>query len=136
MILTGVGVCLAGLPSLAWRHVEKEREMPEQQKKAAIKEFDFKKPSWRRSPASSGASFSYGLTPGGPIKQITTLQHGTTELWQGLPVLVVVLLGGFTTNFIWCALLNIKNKTGYQYFSASVRDRFPAASRKPLSRLP
>jgi L-rhamnose-H+ transport protein len=35
----------------------------------------------------------------------------------GLPVLVIVLLGGFTTNFIWCVLLNIKNKTGHEYFS-------------------
>ena len=35
-------------------------------------------------------------------------------------MLVVVLLGGFTTNFIWCVLLNIKNKTGYQYFSRDV----------------
>ncbi len=40
---------------------------------------------------------------------------------QGLPVLVVVLLGGFTTNFIWCVLLNIKNGTGYQYFRQSPR---------------
>ncbi|MEN6337994.1 MAG: L-rhamnose/proton symporter RhaT [Phycisphaerales bacterium] len=47
-------------------------------------------------------------------------------LWQGLPVLVVVLLGGFTTNFIWCILLNLKNRTGYQYFNSTLR-RQPAA---------
>ena len=34
---------------------------------------------------------------------------GTSTIWTGLPKLVVVLLGGFTTNFIWCVLLNIKN---------------------------
>ena len=43
------------------------------------------------------------------------------ELWQGLPALIVILLGGFTTNFIWCMLLNIKNKTGYQYLASHVR---------------
>jgi hypothetical protein len=42
-------------------------------------------------------------------------------LWQGLATLPVLLLGGFTTNFIWCVLLNIKNKTGYQYLAAYVR---------------
>jgi hypothetical protein len=42
-------------------------------------------------------------------------------LWQGLPVLIIVLIGGFTTNFIWCVLLNLKNKTGYQYLSGTVR---------------
>ena len=36
-------------------------------------------------------------------------------------LLVVVLLGGFTTNFIWCVILNIKNRTGYQYVAAQVR---------------
>ena len=43
------------------------------------------------------------------------------ELWQGLPALIVILLGGFTTNFIWCVLLNLKNKTGYQYLASQVR---------------
>ena len=51
-------------------------------------------------------------------------------LWTGLPKLVVVLLGGFTTNFIWCVLLNIKNRTGYQYF-ASAR---PARACRPERR--
>jgi L-rhamnose-H+ transport protein len=38
----------------------------------------------------------------------------------GLPF-TVVLLGGFTTNFIWCVLLNLKNRSGYQYFSSHIR---------------
>ena len=63
------------------------------------------------------ACFAYGLAAGRPIKSLT-LMHGTPTLWQGLPVLVVVLIGGFTTNFIWCLALNIKNKTGFQYFTS------------------
>ena len=43
-------------------------------------------------------------------------------LWQGLPPLVVLLLGGFTTNFIWCVLLNLKNRTGYQYLASHVKE--------------
>ena len=35
---------------------------------------------------------------------------------------MVLLLGGFTTNFIWCVLLNIKNQTGYQYLASHVRE--------------
>ena len=49
------------------------------------------------------------------------MQHGTTPLWQGLPVLVVVLAGGFTTNFVWCVILNIRNRTGSQYINSAVR---------------
>jgi L-rhamnose-H+ transport protein len=67
------------------------------------------------------ACFAYGLAAGDPIKTLT-MKHGTPDLWQGLPVLVVVLIGGFTTNFIWCLILNIRNKTGYQYFSSTSRN--------------
>src|SRR5262249_25972532 len=31
---------------------------------------------------------------------------------------IVVLIGGFTTNFIWWVWLNFRNRTGHQYFSA------------------
>jgi L-rhamnose-H+ transport protein len=41
-------------------------------------------------------------------------------------VLVVVLAGGFTTNFIWCVILNIRNRTGYQYYESEIRGRIPA----------
>ena len=66
------------------------------------------------------ACFAYGLAAGNPIKSLT-LQHGTPTLWQGLPGLVVVLIGGFTTNFLWCLGLNIRNQSSYQYFSPTAR---------------
>jgi len=47
--------------------------------------------------------------------------HDKHSLWTGLPVLIVVLLGGFTTNFIWCLILNIRNRTGYEYLAAVQR---------------
>ncbi len=53
-------------------------------------------------------------------------------LWQGLPVLVVVLLGGFTTNFVWCVVLNVKNKTGHQYFSRTYRDHAPGREQETI----
>jgi len=74
------------------------------------------------------ACFAYGLAAGDPIKQIT-VRHGTAPLWQGLPVLVVVLAGGFTTNFVWCVILNFRNRTGYQYFHREIRIDDP----EPLS---
>jgi hypothetical protein len=47
--------------------------------------------------------------------------HAKHHLWTGLPVLIVVLLGGFTTNFFWCMFLNFRNKTGYEYFARELR---------------
>jgi len=65
---------------------------------------------------------------GGDVKKYVA-KH---TLWQGLPVLVVVLLGGFTTNFIWCMLLNFKNKTGYQYFSSTTRSELPQKEKETI----
>jgi L-rhamnose-H+ transport protein len=55
------------------------------------------------------------------------LAAGTSLIWTGLPKLVVVLLGGFTSNFIWCVALNLRNRTGYEYFSRMLRaERHPS----------
>jgi len=77
------------------------------------------------------ACFAYGLAAGDPIKKLT-LHHGTSTLWQGLPVLVVLLLGGFTTNFIWCVILNFRNRTGRQYFSSEIRGAQLEKSAEPI----
>jgi L-rhamnose-H+ transport protein len=61
---------------------------------------------------------SYGMAAGKPIAEIA-LQHGAPNIFQNLPVLIVVLAGGFTSNFIWCVMLNIKNKSGGDYLNAS-----------------
>ena len=133
VVLAGVGVCLAGIAIAGLAGMSKEREMSAKQKQTSIKEFNFKKGILMATFSGvMSASFSYGLDAGEPIKQITTQQHGTPDLWQGLPVLVVVLLGGFTINFIWCVLLNIKNKTGYQYFSATVRNDAPSRQEETI----
>jgi L-rhamnose-H+ transport protein len=31
------------------------------------------------------------------------------------------MFGGFTTNFIWCVLLNIRNGSGYEYLATEQR---------------
>src|SRR5262249_205565 len=54
--------------------------------------------------------FAYGLAAGEPIRQLT-LTHATDPLAHALPVLVVVLLGGFTTNAVWCLFLILRNRS-------------------------
>jgi len=132
VILVGVVICLLGIAVAGMAGTSKEREMSDAQKKAVIKEFNFKKGLLVATFSGvMSASFSYGLAAGDPIKVIA-LKHGAPVLWQGLPVLVVVLLGGFTTNFIWCVLLNIRNKTGYQYFSAAIHNHNPGRENETI----
>jgi L-rhamnose-H+ transport protein len=128
VILAGVAVCLLGIAFAGAAGVSKEREMSDEQKRASIKEFDLKRGLLVATFSGvMSACFAYGLAAGDPIKAIT-VQHCTSALWQGLPVLVVVLAGGFTTNFIWCLVLNNRNQTAYQYFHSEIRGKVPTRS--------
>ena len=122
VILLGIFVCLLGIAAAGLAGVYKEKAMSPEQQKVTIKEFDLKKGVGVATLSGvMSACFAYGLAAGDPIKALT-IRHGTPDLWQGLPVLVVVLLGGFTTNFIWCVILNRRNKTGHQYFTSIYRE--------------
>jgi len=122
VILFGIFVCLAGITAAGFAGISKERVMSPEQQKAAIQEFDLRKGiGVALLSGVMSACFAYGLAAGDPIKALT-LQHGTAKLWQGLPVLTVVLIGGFLTNFIWCLILLARNKTGYQFFDANIRE--------------
>jgi len=119
--LAGVGVCLLGIAIAALAGYTKEQQMPEEQKKKAIKEFSFKKGILVATFCGiMSACFAFALQAGKSINAASEAA-GTDKIWTGLPTLPVLLLGGFTTNFIWCVLLNFKNGTGYQYLAAYVK---------------
>jgi L-rhamnose-H+ transport protein len=132
VILSGVAVCMLGIVFAGSAGMSKEKEMSDEQKRSAIREFDLKRGLLVATFSGvMSACFAYGLAAGDPIKVLTT-RYGTPVLWQGLPVLVVLLLGGFTTNFIWCAALNLRNRTGYQYFSSRLRGAMPLKSSRAV----
>ncbi len=119
--LAGVAICIFGIAIAALAGYTKEREMPEEEKKKAIAEFNFRKGVLVATFSGiMSACFAFALTAGNPIAD-ASLAAGTDKIWTGLPKLVVVLAGGFTTNFIWCAILNFRNRTGYQYLASHAR---------------
>jgi len=119
--LAGVAICLFGIAIAAYAGLTKEREMPAAQKQASIAEFSFSKGLLVATFCGiMSACFAFGLTAGNPIS-VASVAAGTTPIWSGLPKLVVVLLGGFTTNFVWCLILNVRNRSGYQYLASQVR---------------
>ena len=124
VILLGIGVCLVGIAIAGMAGVYKERAVSVSSQQSAIKEFNLKK-GFLVALISGvmSACFAYGLAAGDPIKALT-VRAGTPPLWQGLPVLIVVLIGGFTTNFIWTVYLNIRNKTGHEYLASELPVRF------------
>lgn len=119
--LAGVGICLVGIAIAALAGYTKESEMPAEQKRKAIKEFNFRKGILVATFCGiMSACFAFALQAGKSINA-ASLAAGTSSIWTGLPTLPVLLLGGFTTNFIWCVLLNIKNGSGYQYLASHVK---------------
>ena len=120
VILLGIAVCLIGIAIAGVAGIYKERSMPVIAQQSSIKEFSLKK-GFLVALVSGimSACFAYGLAAGDPIKAMT-IRAGTPPLWQGLPVLVIVLLGGFTTNFIWTVYLNVRNKTGHEYLASEL----------------
>jgi L-rhamnose-H+ transport protein len=122
IVVLGVGVCLVGIVFSGLAGVSKERELTREHKEGTIAEFNFVKGLVVATFAGvMSACFAYGLAAGKPIANSAAAQlaaGGRSGLWQNLPVLVVVLLGGFTTNFIWCVILNARNRTAHQYTRA------------------
>jgi L-rhamnose-H+ transport protein len=62
--------------------------------------------------------FAFGLAAGAPIATITRARlvaAGHADLWANLPVLIVVLWGGFITHFIWSAVLIARNHSLGQF---------------------
>ena len=115
--LIGVGVCLVGIAVTGMAGMSKERELSPEKKQETIKEFNFFKGiAVATFSGVMSAGMAYGFRAGEPIAQVA-LRYDTPHLWQNLPVLCVILTGGFTTNFVWCAALNIKNRSGGDYIN-------------------
>ncbi len=132
VILIGIVVCMLGIAIAGMAGMSKEREMTEDEKKSSIKEFNFFKGILVATFSGVfSACFAMGLDAAAPIAELSA-RHGTPALWTGLPKLCVVLAGGFTSNFIWCVILNIKNRTGYQYFSGRLSQGQPKRENEAL----
>ena len=125
VILLGVVVCLLGIGVSGLAGMAKEKELPEDQKKAAVKEFNFRKGIVVATFSGiMSACFAYGLAVGAPINTVARhilAQHHRAIFWDGLPSLIVVLLGGFTTNFMWCAVLHFRNRSAREYLASTAK---------------
>lgn len=114
--LAGVVISIIGIVLVGMAGMSKEGELPEEVKKKAVAEYNFKKGilvAIFSGFASAGLGF--GLQGGANLAELAS-KSGTSPAWQGMPVLVVCLLGGFTVNGILCIVLNLKNKTAGDYF--------------------
>lgn len=114
----GIALALIGIVVVARAGRSKENDLGAAAANEGVAEFDLRKGILIAifSGVMSGC-FAWGLDAGQPVRDLT-LAAGTDPLSQGLPVLCVVLLGGFTTNFIWCAFLIQRNRSMREFIGA------------------
>ena len=119
LILIGVTVSIVGISIIGYAGSLKSKNMSEEDKKAAVKDFALKKGILIAILSGvMSACFNFGLTAGEPIRQ-AALANGTNALFAKNPVIMFVTLGGFFTNLIYCVFLNVKNKSYKDYLSVS-----------------
>lgn len=117
MLLIGVCITLAGIAIIGYAGSLRSKNMTEEEKRAAVKDFALTKGLLVALLAGvMSACFALGIDAGTPIKE-AALAGGVKPLYAGLPVIFLITLGGFFTNAIYCIQQNIKNKTGGQYLS-------------------
>jgi L-rhamnose-H+ transport protein len=120
VILLGVAICLIAVAINGAAGLSKEREVtPEEKAEAGETDYNFGKGLAVAIFAGIMSSFfAFGLKAGAPIGAIAKrelLANHRLDLWQNLPILIIVLWGGFLTNFIWSAILILKNKSIRQF---------------------
>ncbi len=131
VVILGILVCLTGIAMCGVAGMKKEKQLSDAEKKASIAEFNFTKGAWVA--AFSGVMSScmaFAFAAGKPIAE-AAVEAGAKPIFQNFPVMIIALLGGFTTNFIWCAALSFKNRSWRDY--RRVREADPAAAGRGAS---
>jgi L-rhamnose-H+ transport protein len=115
MVLLGVLVCLTGIFICGRAGVMKENDLTEAEKRKSIAEFSLVKGLIVATISGIlSACFNFGIEAGKPMAE-AAVSLGHNPLFQNNVTYVVLLWGGLTTNFIWCIILNARNKTFSDY---------------------
>ena len=116
ILLLGVCLTIAGIAVIGYAGALRSRGMSEEDRKKAIQDFALTKGLLIAVLAGvMSACFSLGLEAG------KTLQvSGMKPLFATLPATLMVTLGGFVTNAVYCLYKNFRNRSFSDYADAGV----------------
>ncbi len=116
-VITGVAVTLLGIAVIGVAGSMKAASLSEEEKKAAVKDFNFPKGLAIALLAGfMSGCFNVGLEFGKDIN----FGDLTPDMYKTLPATLLVTIGGFVTNAIYCLYQNGKNKTWGDYKNGKV----------------
>lgn len=120
-LLLGVAVTLAGIAVIGYAGSLRAKGLSRAEQRSAIRDFALTKGLAVALLAGvMSACFALGLDAGAPIRE-AALSAGADPLVAGLPVILLVTLGGFATNAAYCIRENVKNRTGREYLAVGGR---------------
>ena len=115
-VIIGVVVTLIGIAIIGIAGGMKSAALPEEEKKKAVKDFNFGKGLAVALLAGlMSACFNIGLSFGAPLTWAET-----KPIFATLPATLLVTIGGFLTNAVYCFYQNSKNKTWSDYGKKSL----------------
>ncbi|MBQ8070366.1 MAG: rhamnose/proton symporter RhaT [Bacteroidales bacterium] len=115
-VIIGVVVMLLGIAIIGVAGGMKAASLPEEEKKKAVKDFNFSKGLAIALLAGfMSGCFNVGLEFG---KEINFPE--TQDIFKTLPATLLVTIGGFVTNAVYCFWQNTKNKTWGDYKKGNV----------------
>ena len=121
-VLGGVIGSLVGIVFVGIAGKSKEAELPEEEKRKAVADFDFRKGVITAVVAGVfSAGMNFGLQ-GADVIEKAAVAAGAKECWRGMPVIMVVLAGGFVVQAIWCLQRGLKNRSLGDYLKLSPRN--------------
>jgi len=115
VVLLGFVVCLIGIALCGYAGVLKEQRLTDDQKKEAIKDFALVKGILVAVFGGiMSASMALAFTAGKPIA-LAAVDAGTSDVFKNMPLLVLALAGGFTTNVISTMIITARKKAFGDY---------------------
>jgi len=111
VISLGLIMCVIGVAFTGYAGVLKNRMLTVDQKKESVKEFSISKGLIMAVLGGvMSACMAFAFMAGRPIADMA-VNNGTVKVFMNMPLLILALAGGFTTNFIYSMILSFKSKS-------------------------
>ena len=127
IMLSGLAICVVGIILCGKAAVLKDRELGKNEEDTSGSEYKFGLGLAVAIVAGVlSACFNFGIEAGKPMANVANdlwkvdNENSGEFLFQNNVTYIVLLWGGLTTNFLWCLILNTKNRTFKDYTNKAV----------------